>query len=469
MNQPVTIRPDEAATSPAPHKNVARLLQGSIPATLARLSAPNTIAFLIGSAVAVAEMWYVGQVGTQALAGLALGFPMFMLTMMLSAGSMGGAMAAAVARAMGAGERARAETLAWHAILIALVASGLIAVLYLSFGQAFYEFLGGRDGTLAAALAYSDVVFLGGAVVWLINTFSSLLRGAGDMKTPALAMVIASAIQVPLSGILCLGFGPIPGMGIAGVAWGALGAFSCATVFLGVRLFSGASGLRLTMLPPSLHWRHFKEILGVGAMASISPVLSVATVVLLTGLISRFGDEALAGFGVASRLEFLLIPIVFGIGAAMTAMVGTNMGAGQVDRAHRIGWIGGGAAALLAGAIGTATALWPEAWAGIYTENPEVILAATVYLMIVGPFYAFHGLGLSLFFASQGAGTVVWPVTAVAVRLLVTVGGGALAVLVYDAGFAALPTLVAAGMVVTGLGTAASIKFGAWRRAAVRV
>ncbi len=461
-----TAAPEHASKpSPSPlHRNVEILLNGPIGGTLARLAAPNTIAFLVGSGVAVAEMWFVGQLGTHSLAGLALGFPMFMLMMMLGAGAMGGAMAAAMARAVGAGRTGQAEALAWHALVIALAAAGIFTLLYLRYGPAFYAFLGASGETLAAAIAYSDVVLVGGVVIWLVNALSSLLRGAGDMKSPAFAMILAAAIQIPLGGALALGWGPFPHFGIAGVAWGAVIAFAVATLFLGYRLSSGRSGLRLRITALRLRWNLFMKILDVGLLASISPVLSVATVIMLAGLVSRFGDGALAGFGIAARLEFLLIPIVFGIGAAMIAMVGANMGAGQLARAHRIGWTGGLAAAAIAGAIGTATALWPEAWAGLFTENTEVLVAATVYLTIVGPFYAFHGLGLSLYFASQGAGTVIWPVIMGGARLLITAGGGIVALQAFNIGFAEVPLFVAAGMVVFGLGTALSIHLGAWRR-----
>jgi Na+-driven multidrug efflux pump len=103
-------------------------------------------------------------------------------------------------------------------------------------------------------------------------------------------------------------------------------------------------------------------------------------------------------------------------------------------------------------------------WAGIFTTNKDVIIAAGAYLVIVGPFYAFHGLGLSLYFASQGAGSVGWPVLAGAVRLLITVGGGTIALSAFGMSFAQLPYFVAAGMLVFGLGTAASVYFGAWRK-----
>ena len=451
-------------SAPARHGNVDRLLNGPIGGTLFRLSAPNTVGFLVASVVTVTEMWFVGQLGTTALAGLALGFPMFMLMMMLSAGSMGGAIAAIVARAVGGGDQEAAEALAWHALAIALLASILFAFAFLFLGEGLFILLGGRGDVLVATLAYAEVAFYGGVAVWMANTFSSLLRGAGDMKTPARAMLLAAAIQIPVGGALTLGWGPVPGLGIVGVAWGAVVAFAISGLYQAMRLVSGRSGLHLHLNALRFRPALFQQILRLGMVASVSPVLTISTVVILTGLVSTFGEEALAGFGIATRLEFILVPIVFGIGAAMISMVGANIGAGQVARAERIGWTGGLSAALIAGAIGSLTAIWPEAWSGLFTTDSQVMMTAGLYLIIVGPFYAFHGLGLSLYFASQGAGAVHWPVLATIVRLFVTAGGGMIAVKYFDIGLAELPWFVVAGMVVYGGGTAMSVYLGAWRK-----
>jgi putative MATE family efflux protein len=443
---------------------VERMLRAPVGGTLFRLAAPNVAGFMILSAVAAAEIWYAGQLGIHALAALALGFPMYMLMQMLAAGAFGGAAAAAVARAVGAGDVERAEALAWHAVVVALVASALLAVLFLVFGSTVYAALGGVGGTLAAALAYSDIVFAGGVVFWVFNILSSVLRGAGDMKSSALVMVLTASIQVFLGGALSLGWGPFPSLGVAGIAWGAVIAAAAGTLVLVLILTSGRSGVRLRFAALRLRWLLFHDILRVGMLAAVNPVLSVATVVLLTGLVSGYGDAALAGFGIGTRLEFVLIPIILGIGAALIAMVGANVGAGQMARAHRIGWLGGAAAAVIAGTIGSATALWPEAWAGILTQDAAVFAAGAAYLAIIAPFYAFLGLGMSLYFASQGAGAMFWPVGAGAVRLLVAAGGGALAVAWFDIGYEGLLGFVAAGLVVYGLGTALAIHLGAWRR-----
>ena len=131
------------ATARPRHANAERLLNGPIGATLWRLSVPNTIGFLVGSGVTVAEMWIVGRLGTSSLAALALGYPMFILMVMVSAGAVGGAMAAAVVRAIGAGHARRAEALVWHALVISLAAGVLFSLVFLIFGPAFYAALGG--------------------------------------------------------------------------------------------------------------------------------------------------------------------------------------------------------------------------------------------------------------------------------------------------------------------------------------
>jgi len=185
---------------------------------------------------------------------------------------------------------------------------------------------------------------------------------------------------------------------------------------------------------------------------------------VVNGLVSGFGVAALAGYGIVARLEFLLIPMVFGLGAAMTALVGTNVGAGNVARAEHIGWLGGLSAAAVTGVVGLLLALFPGLWLGLFAEDAATWAAGESYLHIVGPVFAFQGLGLSLYFASQGAGTVLWPVIATALRFAIGVGGAALAVTVFSAGLDAVYVYLAIGMFVYGALTAGAIRLGAWRQ-----
>jgi Na+-driven multidrug efflux pump len=276
-------------------------------------------------------------------------------------------------------------------------------------------------------------------------------------------MVAGAVVQVPLAGTLILGWSGAPQLGLEGAALAVILVSSVSTLVLLTRLVRGGE-LRLHLGALRLQRALFAAILRVGALAALSPVFTVLTVMFVNTLIAGVGVAALAGYGIVSRLEFLLIPLVFGLGAAMTSMVGVNMGAGQVDRAERIGWLGGTTAAALAGLVGVVLALFPGLWIDLFTADAATRPAGEAYLRIVGPFFAFQGLGLALYFASQGAGTVVWPVIATVLRFGIGVGGAALGVVLWDAGLVWIYACLAAGMLAYGTLTAASVWWGAWRR-----
>ena len=135
----------------------------------------------------------------------------------------------------------------------------------------------------------------------------------------------------------------------------------------------------------------------------------------------------MAGYGTGARLEYLLVPLVFGLGAPLVALVGTNIGAGQRQRALQVALIGGAVAFGLTEAVGLAAAFWPHAWLDLFGHDPRMVATGTAYLRSVGPTYGFFGLGLALYFASQGAGRLLWPLLAGILRMLIAVGGGWLA------------------------------------------
>ena len=169
----------------------------------------------------------------------------------------------------------------------------------------------------------------------------------------------------------------------------------------------------------------------------------------------------MAGYGTGARLEYLLVPLVFGLGAPLVAMVGTNMGAGQSARALRIAYVGAAIAFALTETIGGAAALWPAAWPSLFSSDPAVIAAGSGYLRMVGPAYGFFGLGLALYFASQGAGRLFWPLFAGFLRMLVALGGGWLA-LRLTGSLTWLFAAIALGLVLQGVTVVTAIMAGAW-------
>ncbi len=457
MTMATTSMAPPAAAMPAPHP----LLVGAILPTLLRLALPTTIAMVATALVVIAETAYVGVLGTLPLAGFALVFPMVMLQQTMSAGAMGGGISSAISRALGVGDVARAAALAQHAFLIGAGAGLTFFALFQLFGPAIYGLLGGRDGVLAEALAYSNVVFFGAPGIWLANTFASILRGTGNMVVPSKVILTVAAAQIVIGGAFGLGIGPIPRLGMAGVALGQVIAFSAGALYLYWHLASGRARVTLSLTTISPSWNMLRDILKVGAIACISPLQTILSVLILTRLVAEFGIEALAGYGIGARLEFLLIPITFAIGVASVPMVGMAVGAGEIARARRVAWTAGIVATAVLTVVGIVVALFPLLWAGMFTSDPAILASASTYLRWAGPFYGLFGLGLCLYFASQGSGKILGPVLAGTVRLLVVVIGGLWLVSV-NAPAWQLFALVGVAMAVYGVATAFSLWIADW-------
>ena len=431
-----------------------------LPAVL-RFAWPNMVAMLATALAAVAETTYVGRLGVPALAGMALVFPMVMLQMMLSGGAMGGGVSSAVSRALGAGETARANALAVHALWIGLGAGVMTSLLMLSFGPAVYAALGGRGEALAQAVAYSNVAFFGSAGVWLLNTFASVLRGSGNMVVPSATFLVVSLVQVLIGGALGLGWGPLPRLGMPGVAAGQVIAFSAGAAYLYYVLSAGRSKLRVSVRATPLRRELLRDILKVGALACISPLQSVLTILILTRLVAQFGPNALAGYGIGARLEFLLVPIAFAIGVASVPLVGMAIGAGMVARAKRVAWTAAALATAVLGLLGLVLALAPDLWTRLFTQEPAVVASAALYFRWAGPFYGLFGLGLCLYFSSLGAGKVGGPVLAGTLRLLVVAVGGWILASAQTEPWTIF-ALVGLGMASYGLATVVAVRSTEW-------
>jgi putative MATE family efflux protein len=437
------------------------LLEAPLLPLLLRLATPNVVLMLAQSATGVIETYFVGKLGTDALAGVAIVFPGVMLMQMISGGSMGGGISSAVARALGSGRKDDAAALVWHALVINALLGLLCCIGVLAFGPALYRALGGSGASLRAALDYSNVIFAGAVLLWAMNALASVLRGTGNMLAPAVVVCGGALLLIPISPCLIIGMGPVPRLGVAGGAYALVGYYAVGSAVLAWYLWSGHAVIRPRLADIRLRARLFGAILRVGGIASLSSMQTNLTIMLTTGMVGAFGAAALAGFGTGSRLEYLLVPIAFGIGAPLVPVVGTNMAAGRRDRAARAAWIGAAMGFGVTEAIGIAAALYPAGWLTLFDSDPGMIAPGALYLHTVGPFYGFFGLGLVLYFASQGAGRMAWPVLAQFLRLAVAAAGAWLA-LRLGFGLIGVFIAIAAGLVIYGATVAVSIACGDW-------
>lgn len=453
---------DEVEQPPIPALAKNALVDGPILRTLLWLAWPNVIALGAGTCVVIAETSYIGRLGVESLAAMALVFPFVILTMTMSGGAMGGGVASAVARALGAGDVDRAATLATHAMLIGICFGLTFMLGMLMFGPELLELLGGRGKVQENAIGYAQIFFGGAVLPWLMNSLAGILRGTGNMKLPSLMIFNSAVCQIILGGALGLGLGPIPQFGMRGVAAGSLIAFFTSVSVMTWYLFSGRARVIPKVRGLRIQRAMLVDILKVGAVACFSPLQSVLTISVFTHMLARFGTEVLAGYGIGARLEFLLTSIAFAIGMASVPMVGMAIGADRIARARRIAWVAGCIVFTSVGLAATVISVFPDLWVDIFTRDAGVRAASRQYLAIAAPMYAFIGLSTSMYFSSQGAAKVLGPVLAQTARLVFVAAGGAW-LSMRDGASTHFFALAAASMVLLGVLSVASVVLTRWQ------
>jgi putative MATE family efflux protein len=427
------------------------LLEGPVLATLLRLAAPTVALMLLQAVIAAGEASYVGRLGAHALAGASLAFPLVMLMTTLSAGAYGGGVASGVARALGAGKADDAARLAGTALgMSAILGLAWTAAMRL-FGWTLYAALGATGAALEDAVLYSDVMFLGAVPFWLFNAAASVLRGGGNAAYPAAAGAAGGLVTLAVSPLVIFGAGPIPPFGITGAAWAVVVYnLAMATVLLRA-VWTPGSPSRPDFRALVPRWRYALEILRISVPSAASTLLTNLTFIILTALVAPFGAEAIAGYGAGGRLEYLLIPLVFGVGSALVPLVAASDGAGDFGRVRGLTRAGAALGAGGCGLVGGTAALFPRAWMGLFTSDPTVARFGGAYLVRVGPAYAFLGLGLALYFTAQGRGRTAQPLLATLTRLLVAGVLGALGLGALGWGIDSLFALMACGLVAYGI------------------
>lgn len=421
------------------------ILSAPVGATMTRLALPTIAVLFAQTMVGVAETYYISRLGTDALTGVSVVFPIWMLMTMMSAGGMGGGVASAVARAIGSGRDSDADDLVLHAVVLAVVIGLTFTSAMWLLGQPLFAGLGLSGEALNQATAYGRWLFLGAVPIWIVNLVSAALRGAGNVKTPSLVTLAGSAILIPLSPLLIFGFGPLEGLGAIGAGLAVAGFYSIAALFLVWYLQTGRAGLLLKFR--RVRWARFKDILGVGLVSSLAVVQLNLAVIVGTALVGHSGEAAIAGYGIGSRLEYLMLPVLFGIGSAVLMMVGTCIGAAQPDRAKRVAWVGATTVMSITGFVGIIMMIVPQLWLGVFTKDAAIIEAGSTYLRIVAPAYPAMALAFILSFVSQGTGRPQWTTFAGTVRLAIVAGLGWVSVYLFDGELYSVALAVAGGQV----------------------
>lgn len=437
-----------APPSPTTRVRLRRILALAAPTTL--LAAAQVAALLI-------EPWLAARQGTLALAGWALVLPFALLLGQMTAGAMGGGVVSAIARALGANKPDEAAALATHALVIACGGAALFAIPLALFPRSLLGLIGGHQ-TAEAAAAYSAWLFGAGALpTWLANTFASILRGGGRHALAARGIIGAWFVYPPLAWLLM----EPAGMGLAGAGLAFALAMTGAALIMAAVVMSGGAGFTPSLRTP-LRRVLFHRILAVGLIACVMATIANLATILVTARIASHGAAAVAGYGISARMEFLMIPLAFGVGSALTALVGRAVGAGDWPEARRIAWTGGGLALVVTGAIAVPVAIFPAATAAAFTADPAVRAIATEALSIIAWAMPGFGIGMALYFAAMGAGRMAFPVVAALSRIALAVGGGWVLSDVMGYGLPGQFLAVALGITAYGGICALAVRPGVW-------
>lgn len=427
--------------------------------TMLRLSVPGVIGAVLFSLIGLVEAAFLRTSGSDALAAVAMVFPLIILAAMFSAGAIGGAVSGRTARALGAANTEEASAVLVCAVLIAIVGGIMMCILVIAFGPLLYNRASSSADVVNAARQYAWIVFPAMPAYWLVNMLCSVMRGTADMVRPAivagfmlLSYCLYAWLLIPSSD---------EGLNETIKAAGFAMALSYLTALTLAIFFIARKDQPVRFRLSAFNVGSLSGILRQGLLASSQSVMTITYAMVTTVIFSRYGTEWLAGFGLAVRLELLMVPIIFGMGASLIPIVGAYVGAGQRSKAISIAWRGVLINAAIIGVIGLLFAVYPHIWCGRVGSDNTVIEHCSSSLRIISPTYAFFALGLGCYFASQGLDTLAVPVIGALLRLLIA-ATGLLWVSSATSPVVAL-SLVAAAVVCYGVFVGVGLKFKSWR------
>ncbi|MEM8642938.1 MAG: MATE family efflux transporter [Cyanobacteria bacterium P01_G01_bin.54] len=375
----------------------SKLTEGPIGLQLLKLTLPLVGGVFAVLAFSLADIYFVAQLGTNELAAMSFAFPVVMVLSNIAIG-LGVGASSIIARAIGAGDRYRVQRLTTDSLTLSLLVVAIFVGLGLTTIKPLFTALGAAPNVLPLIQDYMDIWYLGMIVLVVPLVGNSAIRASGNTVVPSLIMTIAAVINIGLDPVLIFGWGGFPVLGIKGAALATV--ISRAVTLVASLAFLHFREHLLLFARPKLKtvWQSWQSILSVGLPAAGANLIVPISIGIITSLMARYGSEAVAGFGIASQVEFFALIPPFALSASIGPFVGQNWGANQHSRVNRslrlsfwfcLAW--GGLIAIILGATASRIAAW-------FDGEPTVIASASAYLMTVPLSYG--ALGIILIFSA---------------------------------------------------------------------
>ncbi len=393
-------------------------------ASILRLAVPTVVALILHSVLLAEEAALIGKISATKLAGAALVFPWLTLLGMMAAGGLGGGVASAIARALGAGKRHEVLELIVHGVLIAGVVGAVMSGGLALAAREVFAWQGGTGEVLETSVAYGVITIAAGGFMWTANILASVFRGLGNTFIPSVWNAAVTLVVAAIIPPAVLGWGPLPAGGVVGAAIVMAIYYFTLTLVFCWQLLKHEVGRGGRQSPVRFSWRHVGEILHVGGPSAFNTLLSVGTQLVATAVATNISVHALAAYGAVTRIEGLLMPFVFGIGSALVPLVGMNVGAGDWSKVRRLAWTGAGLGFGVSALVGLVMWIFPAATMRLFTDDVGAISAGVHYLHWSAWAYGFWGLGVGMTFSCQGARRPITSLVASATRFVFVTAGG---------------------------------------------
>lgn len=341
----------------------------------------------------IADTYFVGQLGTLPLAAMGFTFPVSSLLVAIGLGVGIGA-SSVLSRLMGRGDMAKVQRITTHALLLGAFLGLIVMVTGLASIEPVFLALGADQRTLPLIREYMEVYYFGGFFMILPMIGNFAMRAVGDPRIPAVILTTSALINIVLDPLLIFGWLGFPRLELRGAALATVFANGATVIATVAILYWREHLIRVRDLWPTDLVDSWRRVLHVGIPAIASNLLSPATVAVITSFVAGFGPAAVAGFGVASRLEALIMIVIFAVTSSVGPFTGQNFGAGRLDRVRRIAIQSEVFCIAYAAAAAALFWIFSRPLVGIFDSNPDVIATASSYLLIV-PF-SLGGFGVML-------------------------------------------------------------------------
>jgi len=379
------------------------LTEGPVGRHLVGMTVPVLLGIATMMAQGLIDTWFIGRVGDAELAAFGFGFPILMIVTSVAIG-LGAGTSSVVARAIGANDHRRARRLSTDSLLLSFLVVAAVSVLGILTIGPLFRLLGAPEDLLPLIRGFMTILYAGVPFIVVGMVGMASMRATGDTRLPSGLMILAAILNVILDPIFIFGLGPVPAMGLNGAATAAL--IARASIFFGTLYLMR---YRLDMVsfsrpdPDELR-KSWRDILHVGIPAAGTNVIVPVGAAIITAMIARYGTDAVAGYGVASRLESMMLVVFYAMSAIIGPFVGQNFSAGNAERILRSLWLCAvfclASGLVIAALLASLSGFLP----GLFSDSDSVRGVTSLFLWIVPISYGTYGMVMVMNASFNGLG-----------------------------------------------------------------